>query len=89
MEDGRVGGHTNDVLLFDELGQRAGFQAAAGKVIQPDGYSGGGKLGCRRSHNVYLLILVSGLEAREGVFGSGSDGFRGDAELLEEALVVG
>jgi len=50
VEDGRVGGHTNNVLLFDQLLQRAGLKAAAGKVIEPDGYSGVGELLCRGSH---------------------------------------
>lgn len=40
VEDRRVGGHTNNVLLVDELLQGARLQAVAGKVIKPDGDAG-------------------------------------------------
>ena len=37
LEDGRVGGHTDDVLVGDEVLQGAGLDAGAGQVVQPDG----------------------------------------------------
>jgi len=44
VEDAGVRGDTHNVLLFDQLLQRAGLQAAAGEVIEPDGNTGVGKL---------------------------------------------
>lgn len=36
LEDRRVGGDTDDVLLVDQLGQVAGRDPLAGQVVQPD-----------------------------------------------------
>ena len=36
LEDGRVGGHTDDVLVLDELLEGAGLDTGAGQVVQPD-----------------------------------------------------
>ena len=37
LEDGRVGGNADDVLVGDEVLQGAGLDAGAGQVVQPDG----------------------------------------------------
>ncbi len=36
LEDGQVGGDTNDVLVLDELLQVSGFDTGAGQIVQPD-----------------------------------------------------
>ena len=47
LEDGRVGGDANDVLVLDELLQGAGLDAGAGQVVQPDRDTGvRGALSC-------------------------------------------
>ena len=43
LEDGRVGGDTDHVLLGDELLQAAGLDAGAGQIVQPDRDAGVGR----------------------------------------------
>ena len=56
LEDGRVGGHADNVLVGDEILQRAGLDAGAGQVVQPDRDTGvRGALSCF-SHCFFSLI---------------------------------
>ena len=58
LEDGRVGGDANDVLVLDELLQVAGLDTGAGQVVQPDRDTGvRGALSCF-SHCCFSLIPI-------------------------------
>ncbi len=47
LEDGRVGGHADNVLVGDEVLQRTGLDTGTGQVVQPNRDTGiGGALRC-------------------------------------------
>ena len=59
LEDGRVGGNADHVLVGDEVLQGAGLDAGAGQVVQPDGNAVVGRTLSCFSH-LFLLIFRYG-----------------------------